>query len=69
VIVTVGHNGAIPLPEECKFHIGDILICTVIKDTRSIKLERFEDQTLTDEEIKAHGSLTKVSALDPKDFE
>lgn len=45
MIVTFGKNGAIPLPpdegfnEENKLKIGDILLCTLMKDKRSIKLE------------------------------
>lgn len=63
MIVTVGKNGAIPLPpdddlnEENKLKIGDILLCTLMKDKRSIKLEKFLDQSLNDEQIKAHGYL------------
>ena len=62
MILTVGKNGAIPLPDELcedsKLSIGDILICTIMEDNRSIKLEKFEDQTLSDKQIEAHGSLT-----------
>lgn len=74
MIVTVGKNGAIPLPqdenftEENKLKIGDILLCTLTKDKRSIKLEKFSDQSLTDEQIKAHGSLCRVEELNPDDF-
>lgn len=75
MIVTVGKNGAIPLPpdddfsEENELNIGDILLCTLIKDKHSIKLEKFSDQTLTDEQIEAHGSLCRVIELNPDDFE
>lgn len=75
MIVTVGENGAIPLPsdehvkEEDRLKIGDILLCTVMEDNRSIKLEKFSDQNLTDEQIKVHGSLCRVEELNPKDFE
>lgn len=68
MIVTVGKNGAIPLPEECKLNIGDVLLCKVMGNKR-ITLEKFEDQTLTDEEIEAHGLLTRVKLLEPRDFE
>lgn len=74
MIVTVGKNGAIPLSEEellggIKLHIGDILLCTLADDKRSIQLEKYEDQTLSDEQIEAHGSLTRVVQLNPEDFE
>lgn len=73
MIVTVGKNGAIPLPDELcqdsKLSIGDILLCTVMKGNNSIKLEKYEDQTLSDEQIEEHGSLTRVEALDSKYFE
>ncbi|MEJ6496833.1 hypothetical protein [Pseudoalteromonas lipolytica] len=75
MIVTVGKNGAIPLPpdddlnEENKLKIGDILLCTLMKDKRSIKLEKFLDQSLNDEQIKAHGCLCRVEELNPEDFE
>lgn len=73
MIVTVGKNGAIPLPEELsggiKLHIGDILLCTLAENKQSIQLEKYEDQTLSDEQIEAHGSLTRVVQLNPKDFE
>ncbi|WP_448214130.1 AbrB/MazE/SpoVT family DNA-binding domain-containing protein [Colwellia sp. MEBiC06753] len=73
MIVTIGKNGAIPLPdelsEESKLDIGDILLCTVMKDKRSIKLEKYDDQTLSDEQIQAHGLLTRVEALNPKEFD
>lgn len=73
MIVTVGKNGAIPLPDELgddtKLNIGDILLCTVMQDKRSIKLEKYEVQTLNDEQIKAHGLLTRVEVINPKDFE
>jgi bifunctional DNA-binding transcriptional regulator/antitoxin component of YhaV-PrlF toxin-antitoxin module len=73
MIMTVGKNGAIPLPDEfsenSKLETGDILLCTIMEDNRSIKLEKFEDQTLSDEQIVAHGSLTRVEVLNPKDFE
>ena len=68
MIVTVGKNGAIPLPdnvelsEDGKLNIGDILLCTLMEDKRSIKLEKFSDQTLNDEQIVAHGFLTRVEA-------
>ena len=73
MIVTVGKNGAIPLPEELsdgiKLRIGDILLCTLAENKQSIQLEKYEDQTLSDEQIEAHGSLTRVVQLNPKDFE
>ena len=75
MIVTVGKNGAIPLPpdedfnEENKLKIGDILQCTLMKDKRSIKLEKFSDQSLNDEQIKAHGYLCRVEELSPEVFE
>lgn len=73
MIVTVGKNRTIPLPDELleasKINIGDILICKVMEDNRSITLEIFDDQTLSDEQIKAHGSLTRVEALNPKCFD
>lgn len=73
MIVTVGKNGAIPLPDEfyeySKLSIGDILLCTAMEDNRSIKLEKFEDQTLSDKQIEAHGLLARVEVLNPKDFE
>lgn len=73
MILTVGKNGAIPLPDElcedCKLSVGDILICTFMEDNRSIKLEKFEDQTLSDKQIEAHGSLTRVEVMNKKDFE
>jgi len=74
MIVTVGKNGALPLPdnelfpEECKLKIGDVLFCKVTGDKRTLTLEKFEDQTLTDEEIEAHGSLTRVKLLEARDF-
>lgn len=73
MIVTVGKNGAIPLPEnlgeDSKLDIGDILLCTVMADKRSIKLEKYKDQTLNDKQIEAHGSLTRIEKLNDKDFE
>lgn len=73
MIVTVGRNGAIPLSGEIikdnKLNINDILLCTVMEGNRSIKLEKFEDQTLSDDQIEAHGSLTRVEVLNPKNFE
>tara|TARA_X000001388_G_scaffold76003_1_gene72165 strand:- start:192 stop:461 length:270 start_codon:yes stop_codon:yes gene_type:complete len=74
MIVKVGKNGAIPLPEEqlsdgMKLNIGDILLCKLAEDRRSIQLEKYEDQTLSDEQVEAHGSLTRVVQLNPKDFE
>lgn len=70
MIVTVGKNGAIPLPdnEESKLNIGDILLCKLNADKRSIELEKYSDQTLNNEQIKAHGSLCRVEALNPEDF-
>jgi hypothetical protein len=70
MIEIVGKNGAIPLPdnEECKLNIGDILLCKLSKDKRSIELEKFSDQSLNDEQIKAHGSLTRVEPLNPDDY-
>ena len=75
MILTVGENGAIPLPpdedlnEENKLKVDDILQCTLMKDKRSIKLEKFSGHSLNDEQIKAHGSLCSVEKLNPKDFE
>lgn len=75
MIVSVGKGGAIPLPpdedfnEENKLKIGDTLLCTLMKDKRSIKLEKFSDQSLNDEQIKAHGYLCRVEELNPEDFE
>lgn len=75
MIVTVGKNGAIPLPpdedfsEKDKLKIGDILLCTLMKGERAIKLEKFSDQSLTDAQIEAHGYLCRVEELNPKDFE
>lgn len=73
MIVTIGKNGAIPLPDELneanKLEIGDILLCTVTKDKREIRLEKYQDQTLTDEQVAEHGLLTRVETLNPKDFE
>tara|TARA_Y100000588_G_C14238766_1_gene918439 strand:- start:1383 stop:1637 length:255 start_codon:yes stop_codon:yes gene_type:complete len=73
MILTVGKNGAIPLTnelcEDSKISIGDILIFTIMEDNRSIKLEKFEDQTLSDEQIEAHGNLTRVEEMNLKDFE
>ena len=74
MIVKVGKNGPIPLPEEqlsngIKLNIGDILLCTLAEDRRSIQLEKYEDQTLSDKQMEAHGSLTRVVRLNPKDFE
>ncbi|MCY7295610.1 hypothetical protein [Alteromonas sp. a30] len=59
MIVTVGKNGAILLPqdenftEENKLEIDDILLCTLTKDKGLIKLEKFSEQPLTNEQIKA----------------
>ncbi|MCG7571935.1 hypothetical protein MHM89_18730 [Pseudoalteromonas sp. CNC9-20] len=73
MILTVGKNRTLPLPDELledgKLGIGDILLCTVMEDNRSIKLEKFKDQTLSDEQIKAQGSLARVEVLNPKYFE
>lgn len=71
MIVTVGKNLAIPLPDnkESKLNIGDILLCKLSEDKRSIELEKFSDQTLNDEQIKAHGSLTRVRPLTPDDYD
>jgi hypothetical protein len=75
VTLKIGKNGAIPLPpdedfsEEHKLKIGDIMICTLMKDKRSITLEKFHDQSLNDEQIKEHGSLCRIVELNPKDFE
>lgn len=73
MIVTAGKNGAIPLPDELchdsNLCIGDILLCTVTKDNNSIILEKYEDQTLSDEQIEGHGSLARVEALNSKYFE
>ena len=70
MIVTVGKNGAIPLPDNelCKLNIGDILLCQLTEDKRSIELKKFSDQTLNDEQIKAHGALTRVEPLNPDDY-
>ncbi len=70
MIVTVGKNLAIPLPDnkESKLNIGDILLCKLSEDKRSIELEKFSDQTLNDEQIKAHGALTRVEPLNPDDY-
>tara|TARA_Y100000310_G_scaffold114250_1_gene112767 strand:+ start:2392 stop:2622 length:231 start_codon:yes stop_codon:yes gene_type:complete len=70
MIVTVGKNGTIPLPdnEESKLNIGDILLCNLDEDKRLIELEMFSDQTLSSEQIKAHGSLTRVEPLNPDDY-
>ncbi|MGX1114619.1 bifunctional DNA-binding transcriptional regulator/antitoxin component of YhaV-PrlF toxin-antitoxin module [Pseudoalteromonas sp. MBR-15] len=74
MITKVGKNGAIPLPKdkdfskENKLKIGDILLCTVMKDKRSIELKKFSNQLLTDEQIKAHGSLCRVEKLNQDDF-
>ena len=59
MIVTVGKNLAIPLPDnkESKLNIGDILLCKLSEDKRSIELEKFSDQTLNDEKIKAHALM------------
>ena len=40
-----------------------------MKDKRSIKLEKFSDQSLNDEQVKAHGNLCRVEELNPEDFE
>lgn len=40
-----------------------------MEGNRSIELELFDDQNLSDEQIKAHGSLTRVEALNPKCFD
>ena len=73
MILTIGKNRTLPLPDELledgKLSIGDILLCTVMEDNRSIKLEKFKDQTLSDEQIKAQGSLARVEVLNPKYFE
>ena len=70
MIVTVGKNGAIPLPDnkECNLNIGDILLCKLTEDKRSIELEKFSDQSLTDEQIKVHGYLARVEPLNPDDY-
>lgn len=72
MILTVGKNGAIPLPDELcedsKLSIGDILIGTIMEDNPSIKLEKFEDQTLSDKQIEEHGSLTRAEVTNPKDL-
>lgn len=74
MIVKVGKNGAIPLPqneefsEENKLTIGDILLCSVVESKRCIKLEKFSDQSLTDKQIEAHGSLCRVKEFNPDDF-
>jgi len=74
MIVTVGKNGAIPLPPdedfsaENRLKIGDILLFTIMKDKRSIKLEKFSDQSLSDKEIKAHGYLCRVEEFNPEYF-
>lgn len=75
MIVTVGKNGAISLPphndldEKLRFEIGDILICTVTEDKHAITLEKFSDQSLSDEQIVEHGSLCRIEELNPHDFE
>ena len=73
MIITVGKNGAIPLPDElcaeCELDIGDLLLCSVMEDNFSIQLEKFEDQTLSDTQIEAHGYLIRIQALHPKNFE
>lgn len=74
MIVTVGKNGAIPLPPDeyfsagNKLKIGDILLCTLTKDKCCIKLEKFLDQSLNDGQIKAHGYLCRVEEFNPEDF-
>ncbi|WP_287243200.1 hypothetical protein [Pseudoalteromonas sp.] len=70
MIVTVGKNLAIPLPDnnESKLNIGDILLCKLSEDKRSIELEKFSDQTLNDGQIKKHGALTRVEPLNPDDY-
>ncbi|GAB1055800.1 MAG: hypothetical protein WAqPseu_26580 [Shewanella algae] len=43
--------------------------CTARENNRSIKLEKFKDQTLSDKQIERHVSLTRVEELKPEDFE
>ena len=73
MIVTVAKNKAVPIPDELlkdsTLSTGDILLCTVMKDNLSIKLEKFKDQNLSVEQVEAHGSLTRVEVLNPKCFE
>ncbi len=71
--ILIGKNFEITLADEyCEalgIEVGDILLCTLMKDKRSIKLEKFSDQSLNDEQIKAHGYLCRVEELNPEDFE
>lgn len=71
--ILIGKNFEIPLADEyCEalgIEVGDILLCTLMKDKRSIKLEKFSDQSLNDEQIKAHGYLCSAEELNPEDFE
>lgn len=73
MIVTVGKRGAIPLPDELSelahLELGDILLCTLTENKQSIRLEKYKDQTLTDSQIVAHGFLTRIKEINPKDFE
>lgn len=74
MIVTVGKNGAIPLPDNVELSegdslsVGDILLCTLMEDKRSVKLEKYSDQTLSDKQIEEHGLLMRVEELNPEDF-
>jgi len=73
MIVTVGKNGTIPLPDELNelahLELGDILLCTLTENKQSIRLEKYKDQTLTDNQIAAHGFLTRIEEINHQNFE
>lgn len=74
MIFEIGKNGAVPLPrnsyfsEEDKLKLGDILICKLSDDMKSFVIKKHHDQTLTDEQIKAHGYLCRVEEFNPDCF-
>ena len=51
------------LCSELGFAVGDILICEMDKGRSEMRMVKYIDQTLTDEQILAAGNLTRVISL------
>ncbi|GAA0679793.1 hypothetical protein [Rheinheimera tangshanensis] len=62
--VKIIDNNLIPLPDdlcaELSFSVGDILLCELDKDRSEMRMVKYTNQTLTDEQISAAGNLTRV---------
>jgi len=66
-IVKLEKDNVVPLPDplfsELKLAIGDILVCEIDAERTILRMEKHNDQTLTDEQITAAGNLTRVISL------